>query len=110
MRKPPSRSSAPKRYSAQKNISASSPSRRARDIHGPLDCTGKPRFASLWERRLTATATKQLSALGMTPQARARIGVDVAPVADLARALSHPDPATRSRLLAEAGLTPGTGG
>jgi hypothetical protein len=79
------------------------------DAHGALDRRGKPRSAALWERRLTATATKQLAALGMTPASRARIGVDVAQVADLATALSHPDPATRSRLLAEAGLDTPTG-
>jgi hypothetical protein len=79
------------------------------DKHGPLDAKGKPRSAAIWERRLTATAAKQLAALGMTPQSRARIGVDVAQVVDLATALSEPDEAKRAVLMRQAGLDPEAG-
>jgi hypothetical protein len=78
------------------------------DQHGPLDAKGKPRSAANWERRLTATAAKLLASLGMNPQARARLGVDIKRI-DLATALSHPDPERRAELMREAGLEPGRG-
>ncbi len=78
------------------------------DAHGPLDRRGRPRSASLWERRLTATAAKQLASLGMSPSSRARLGVDVARI-DLASALSEPDEQRRAVLLREAGLEAGAG-
>jgi hypothetical protein len=78
------------------------------DVHGPLDKRGKPRSAANWERRLTATAAKLLASLGMNPQARARLGVDIQRI-DLATAMSHPDPERRAELMREAGLQPTEG-
>ena len=48
---------------------------------------------------------KQLAALGMTPQSRARLGVKAAQI-DLAQLLSAPDTPERTRLLEQAGLDP----
>jgi hypothetical protein len=73
------------------------------DERGPLDGKGKPRSAANWERRLTATASKQLAALGMTPQSRAKLGVNLKRI-DLATALSEPDVTKRATLMGEAGL------
>lgn len=75
------------------------------DEHGPLDRKGKPRSAASWERRHTSSAMKQLAALGMTPQSRARLGVKAAQI-DLAQLLSAPDTPERTRLLEQAGLDP----
>ncbi len=46
----------------------------------------------------------QLDALGMTPRSRAKLGLDLARAADLATAMSEPDPVKRERLLREAGV------
>ncbi|HEV3047733.1 MAG TPA: P27 family phage terminase small subunit [Solirubrobacteraceae bacterium] len=73
------------------------------DEHGPLDKNGKPRSAANWERRLTATAAKLLSSLGMNPQARAKLHVALQQ-GDLARAMSNPDPVAKARELKDLGL------
>jgi hypothetical protein len=79
------------------------------DAHGgPLHRDGKPKSAALWERRLSATATKQLASLGMSPAARVKIGAQLATV-DLSMALSEPDEAKRAALMQQAGLQPGAG-
>src|ERR1700691_4600138 len=86
------------------------------DTHGVLDRRGKVRSAALWERRLSSQGLKLLSALGMTPSSRVKLGLALAKTVDLASAMSERDPSKRERLLAEAGLqdpqdaTEGTGG
>jgi hypothetical protein len=57
----------------------------------------------LWSRAVTRLG-RELDALGIGPAARARLGVDVARIADLATAMSEPDPERRRVLLREAGL------
>jgi len=74
------------------------------DKHGAFDRRGKPRSALRWERLLRKEAAEYLDAMGMTPKARARLGVDLARTADLATAMSEPDPERRKRLMADAGL------
>jgi hypothetical protein len=86
------------------------------DKHGTLDRRGKVRSAALWERRLSSQALKLLSALGMTPSSRVKLGLALARTVDLATAMSERDPSKRERLLSEAGLqdpqdaVEGTGG
>lgn len=48
-----------------------------------------------------------LERLGMTPAGRARLGLDLARTADLATAMSEPDPERRAALMAEAGIVEG---
>jgi len=74
------------------------------DKHGAFDRRGKPRSALRWEARLRREVAGYLDAMGMTPKARARLGVDLARTADLASAMSEPDPERRKRLMAEAGV------
>ncbi|HEV2924667.1 MAG TPA: P27 family phage terminase small subunit [Solirubrobacteraceae bacterium] len=66
--------------------------------------TGKPQSAALWERRLQSQALRLEKELGMTPQARAKLGVNLARTADLAQAMSNPDPVKRAQQLRELGL------
>jgi hypothetical protein len=40
----------------------------------------------------------------MTPRSRAKLGVDLAGVVDVATAISEPDPNRRAELMREAGL------
>lgn len=80
------------------------------DREGSLDRKGKPRSAAGHERRLQSHALRLMRELGLTPQSRAKLGVNLARTVDLAQAMSHPDPAERQRLLAEAGLDTGRGG
>lgn len=74
------------------------------DEHGVLDRRGKVRSAALWERRLRSEAARYLAALGMTPTARAKLGLDLARTVDLATAMSEPDEARRAALLRQAGV------
>src|ERR1700722_4020261 len=74
------------------------------DKNGTLDRRGKPRSAANWERRLQSQALRFMKELGLTPSSRAKLGLNLAKTADLATAMSHPDPIERQRLLAEAGL------
>lgn len=68
--------------------------------HGPLDENGVPRPALvLLEKGLRNTA-ELLAQLGLTPTARARLGLDVARGQSLAQALSEPDPSRRRDALA----------
>lgn len=48
--------------------------------------------------------TRYLDQLGMTPTSRARLGLDLARTADLATAMSEPDPEKRRAMLADVGL------
>jgi hypothetical protein len=80
------------------------------DEHDALDRRGRPRSAALWERRLQGHALRLMKELGLTPASRAKLGLNLARVVDLATALSEPDERKRTALLAEAGLTPGGGG
>ncbi len=73
------------------------------DREGPLDRKGKVRSAALWERRLTSTAARLLGTLGMNPQARAKLGVDIKRI-DLASAMSNPNPVERAEQLGELGI------
>jgi hypothetical protein len=79
------------------------------DVHGVLDRRGRERSAARWERRLRGEALRYLDALGMTPKSRARLGLDLARTADLATAMSEPDPQRRAELLRQAGLGPAGG-
>ena len=63
-----------------------------------------PMRALEMEDRLMRRAMDQLDALGMTPRSRAKLGLDLARAADLATAMSEPDPVKRERLLREAGV------
>ena len=65
--------------------------------------TGEPRHAILdLEARLRREAASMLDRLGMTPAARARLGLDLARSIDAAQVLSEPDP-ERRRLMLEGG-------
>lgn len=72
--------------------------------HGPLDEDGNPRPALLALERTTKNLNDSLAQLGMTPKARAELGLNLAKAADLATAMSEPDPARRRTLLIEAGV------
>ncbi len=56
------------------------------------------------EAHLRREAADYLDRLGMSPRSRARLGVDLARTADLATAMSEPDPERRAALLREAGV------
>lgn len=72
---------------------------------GWLDADGQPRESILdLERRLRAEAADHLDALGCTPRARAKLGLDLARTVDAATALSEPDPNRRRDLMTQAGL------
>lgn len=79
------------------------------DKYGPLDRRGKERSAARAERRLRGEAARWLDKLGMTPTARAKLGLDLAKAADLATAMSEPDPQRRAELLRQAGVEPDGG-
>lgn len=74
------------------------------DANGWTDKRGKPRSALRWEDKLRRTVTNLLDRLGMSPAARARIGVDLAKQVDLADAMSDPNPERRSQKLRDAGV------
>lgn len=76
------------------------------DVHGALDRKGNLRSAARAERRMQSHALKLMSALGLTPAGRVRIGALLTATVDLATALSHPDPDTRADLMQRAGLPP----
>jgi hypothetical protein len=75
------------------------------DEHGVIDGKGKVRSAAGWERRLQSHALKLMAALGMTPQSRAKLGLNLARTADLAQAMSNPNPTERAKELAALGIT-----
>lgn len=56
------------------------------------------------EAGLRKEAAHYLGLLGMTPTSRAKLGLDLVRQADLATAMSEPDPERRADLLREAGL------
>lgn len=70
--------------------------------------TGEPRLGVLdLERRLRGEAAGYMDRLGMSPRARAALGLDLARTAatvDAATALSERDPALRRELMKRAGL------
>jgi hypothetical protein len=66
---------------------------------------GDVRPAVELERSLRREAAGHLAELGMTPAARAKLGVDLARTVDLAMAMSEPDPTRRAELMREAGVT-----
>lgn len=70
--------------------------------------TGEPRLAVLdLERRLRGEAAGYMDRLGMSPRARAALGLDLARTAqavDAATALSERDPVLRRELMKRAGL------
>jgi hypothetical protein len=74
------------------------------DREGSLDRKGKPRSAALWERRLKNQALREMAALGLTPQSRAKLGLALARTVDLASAMSQEDPQLRKIQLAELGV------
>lgn len=74
------------------------------DEHGAIDRRGRPRSVLRWEARLRREVAGYLDALGMTPKARVKLGVDLARQADLAQAMSEPDLERRRRLMREAGV------
>ncbi len=56
------------------------------------------------EAQLRGQAADFLDRLGMSPRSRARLGLDLMRQADLASAMSEPDPERRAELMREAGL------
>ena len=66
--------------------------------NGPLDETGEPRPAVRFELELLASVEKSLDALGLTPTAAARLGVDLVRGESL---VEHMDTARRIRAEAE---------
>lgn len=72
--------------------------------HGLLDGKGDVRPVVDLERRLRAEVADHLDALGMSPRSRAKLGLDVARMADLSTAMSEPDPYRRADLMAAAGV------
>jgi hypothetical protein len=75
------------------------------DSTGEVDQrSGEPRHAVIdLEARLRREAAAMLDRLGMTPAARARLGLDLARTIDAAQVISEPDP-ERRRLMIEGGL------
>lgn len=65
---------------------------------------GSVRPAVELERTLRREASSYLAELGMTPKARAALGLDLARTVDLATAMSEPDPERRAELMREAGV------
>lgn len=55
------------------------------DKHGALDRRGKPIPAVGYETKLRRECAEHLASLGMTPKARARLGVDLVRQRDLAK-------------------------
>jgi len=79
--------------------------------HGVINPkTGKPHSAALWERRLQSHALKLEKELGLTPLARSKLGLNLARTADLAMAMSNPDPEKRAKQLGELGIETTTEG
>jgi Phage terminase, small subunit len=68
---------------------------------------GQVRPAVELEARLRREAAGYLAELGMTPKARAALGVDLARTVDLATAMSEQDPERRAALMREAGVGDG---
>lgn len=67
--------------------------------------TGAEKPAARYELACEASLNRALTVLGLTPEARLKMGVDlVRGVPDLATAMSHRDPAERDRLMRQAGL------
>lgn len=64
----------------------------------------KVRSAMYWEERYTGRVFRLLRDLGMTPAARAKLGVDLMRQVSLAEAMSEPNPAKRADLLRQAGV------
>jgi len=75
-------------------------------LNGYLDEDGNPRPALEALDKAQRRATDLLDRLGMNPRSRAALGVDLVRAADLATAMSEPDPERRRGLLTEAGLPP----
>lgn len=74
------------------------------ELHGDTDGQGhlRPELDGLG--KAIEHAARLLDRLGCSPRARAALGVDLARTADLATAMSEPDPARRADLMAEAGV------
>jgi phage terminase small subunit len=74
------------------------------DQHGIQDRRGKIRSAARWESKLTSQAVSMMSALGMSPTSRAKLGLNLARTISLAEAMSEPNPQRRTELLRQAGV------
>lgn len=74
------------------------------DEHGWFGEDGELRPVVAELRKHEDQLAKYLDQLGMTPTSRARLGLDLARTADLATAMSEPDPEKRKALLADVGL------
>jgi hypothetical protein len=79
------------------------------DTYDPFKAYSKVRLTKMrsamhWESRYADRVVRLLKELGMTPAARAKLGLDIARSVSLAEAMSEKDPAKRRRLLAEAGV------
>ena len=72
--------------------------------HGFEDARGRLRGEVEGLSRANARLMAKLADLGATPTSYARLGFDVARTADLATAMSEPDPERRRALMAEAGV------
>ena len=66
--------------------------------------TRQPRPALEVEQRLRREAADYLDAMGMSPRARAKLGLVLARTVDMATAMSEPDPDRRAELLRQAGV------
>jgi hypothetical protein len=80
--------------------------------HDPWKQRGKMQLAKVksamrWEERYAGRVLRLLKELGMTPAARAKLGVDIARSVSLAEAMSEPNPTKRAALLEQAGLEAG---
>ncbi len=80
------------------------------DKRGAWDARGRVRSVARHELRLMGKAEKLMAQLGMTPTARAKLGLDIARSVSLAEAMSEPDPKRRRQLLMQAGLEDDGGG
>ena len=75
------------------------------DLHGRIDEeTGDVKPAARLELDAEKALTASLDALGMNPQARARLNLNLARTVDLATAMSEPDPELRRSLMRQAGV------
>lgn len=72
--------------------------------HGFEDARGRLRPEVEGLERANERFLKALDRLGMTPSSRAKLGLDLARTADLATAMSEPDPERRARLMRDAGV------
>ena len=74
--------------------------------HGMFGDGGKVLPATELLEKSAMRIAHLLDRMGMSPTSRAKLGLDLARTADLAQAMSEPDPERRANLLRSAGVLP----